>query len=174
MLRPVLVASIVALAPLSAFATSVHPLTRADLASRADTIVRAKVGTRATVRSEKTGRILTRTQLAVLQTYKGEAKRQLELEQMGGTLDGATLVVPGDAALATGEEVVLYLRCTGKERCHLFGLGLGKYGIRAGQDGRKLAVRDLKGLEDATGRALMGEPALPLETLERELKGARP
>ena len=102
MLRTALVTATLALAPAWALAATVQPLTRAELATRADTVVRAKVGPRATVRSEKTGRILTRSRLTVLQTYKGEAKPELELEQMGGTLDGATLVVPGDAALATG------------------------------------------------------------------------
>ena len=163
-----------ALVPLAALATTVLPLTRADLASRADTIVRAKVGTRTTVRSEKTGRILTRTKLSVLATYKGEAKAELELEQMGGTLDGATLVVPGDARIATGEEAVLYLRCVGKARCHVFGLGLGKYGVRTEKDGRKIAVRDLQGLRSLSGRPLPEEPALPLADLEKELKGAKP
>lgn len=165
---------LLALAPFAALATTVLPLTRADLASRSDTIVRAKVGPRTTVRSERTGRILTRTRLTVLATYKGEAKPELELEQMGGSLDGATLVVPGDARLGSGEEAVLYLRCAGKERCHVFGLGLGKYGIRTERDGRKIAVRDLQGLRSVDGQPLPEEPALPLAQLEKELKGVKP
>ncbi|HEY3447193.1 MAG TPA: hypothetical protein VGK67_12550 [Myxococcales bacterium] len=173
MLRQVLLASLVALVPLPVLATTVLPLTRADLATRADTIVRAKVGPQAAVRSEKTGRILTRSKLTVLATYKGEAKAELELEQMGGTLDGATLVVPGDARLGNGEEVVLYLRCAGKARCHVFGLGLGKYGVRTEKDGRKTAIRDLQGLKSLSGQPLPEERALPLADLERELKGAR-
>ena len=174
MLRHALLAFLVALWCLPAQATTVLPLSRADLAARSDTIVRAKVGPRSTVRSEKSGRILTRSRLAVLQTYKGEHQAQLELEQMGGTLDGATLVVSGDAALSSGEEVVLYLRCAGKPRCHIFGLGLGKYGVRVQPDGRKLAVRDLRGLKDTSGKKISEEPALPLAELERQLKGARP
>ncbi|MGC4113179.1 MAG: hypothetical protein QM765_00560 [Myxococcales bacterium] len=176
MFRHLLLLGLVALvlAPLPAFATTVLPLTRADLAARADTIVRAKVDSRTVVRSEKTGRILTRSKLTVLQTYKGTPKPALELEQMGGTLDGATLVVPGDARIGTGEEVVLYLRCVGKERCHVFGLGLGKYGVRTEKDGRKLAVRDLQGLKSLSGEPMAEERPLPLADLERELKGARP
>jgi len=157
--------------PSVALATTVLPLTRADLAQRSDTIVRARVDTRAPVRSERTGRILTRSRLTVLTVYKGTPAAQLELEQMGGTLEGRTLVVPGDAQLTVGEEVVLYLRCAGKERCHLFGLGLGKFGVRPGPDGRKVAVRDLKDLTDTTGRVLAPD-SVPLETLERELRRA--
>jgi len=160
--------------PLVALATTVVPLSRAELAARADTIVRAKVGPRTTVRSEKSGRILTRSSLTVLTTYKGEHRAQRELEQMGGTLGGATLVVPGDATLAEGEEVVVYMTCAGKQRCHLLGLAMGKFGVRTGPDGRRIAVRELKGLNTQGGNALDSEPALLLEELERELvKGAK-
>jgi len=170
MLRTVLVG--LALLPTLALATTVLPLTRADLAARSDTIVRARVASRAPVRSEKSGRILTRSRLTVLATYKGASSPELELEQMGGTLEGRTLVVPGDARLEVGEEAVLYLRCVGKERCHVFGLGLGKFGVRVGPDGRKLAVRDLKDLTDTSGKVVASD-SLPLEELERELRRVR-
>ena len=172
MFRLLLPTVLLLLAPGLAVAATVLPLTRAELAGRADTIVRAKVEKSAPVRSEKTGRILTRSRLQVLETFKGEAKKELELEQMGGTLDGATLVVPGDARLTVGEEAVLFLRCQGKERCHLYGLGLGKYSVRALEGGRRVATRDLKGLLDNRGKLLEGDE-LPLEQLERELR-ARP
>lgn len=169
MLRTTLLALALCALPALALATTVLPLTRAELAQRADTIVRARVLSRLVVRSERTGRILTRSRLAVLETFKGEPRVELELEQMGGSLGGATLVVPGDAALAGGEEAVLYLRCADKPRCHLFGLALGKFGVRVGPDGKKQAVRKLQGLVDTQGRVLT-EDALPLEELERELR----
>ncbi|MBI5549036.1 MAG: hypothetical protein HY901_34565 [Deltaproteobacteria bacterium] len=149
--------------------TTVLPLTREEIAARSDTIVRARVLVRTPARSERTGRILTRTRLQVLETYKGKARREIELEQMGGTLGGATLVVPGDARIDQGEEVVLHLRCEGKERCHLFGLALGKFGVRSGPDGKRIAVRDLQGLSDSRSGPL-GRDEIPLATLERELR----
>jgi hypothetical protein len=172
MFRQPLLIVLALLVPGLAAGAIVLPLTRAELASRADTIVRARVVQRTPVRSEKTGRILTRSRLAVIKTYKGEPRAELELEQMGGTLDGATLLVPGDARIDSGEEVVLFLRCQGKERCHIYGLSLGKFGVRTLADGRQVAVRDLKGLTDPKGVALESDE-VSLPALEREL-GGRP
>jgi hypothetical protein len=166
MLRLVVLA--LALPPLVLGAT-VLPLSRAELAARSDAVVRARVLAQACVRSQKSGRILTVSRLAVLESYKGAPPPVVELEQMGGTLDGMTLVVPGDARLAPDEEVVLFLRCAARERCHIFGLGLGKYGLLPGAGGKKIARRSLAGLVDGSGRALPDDQ-LPLGELERELR----
>jgi len=147
----------------------VIPLSRVELAARSDAVVRARVMSQATLRSPATGRILTRSRLLVLQSYKGPARTELELEQLGGTLDGATLAVPGDAQLTRGEEVVVFLRCREGDRCHLTGLALGKYAVRAGEGGKRTAWRAAQGLVDTRGRALADE-AVPLEVLERELR----
>lgn len=153
--------------PAAALATTVLPVPRAELLARADTVVRARVGAQTALRSERSGRILTRSRLAVLETFKGAARPELELEQIGGALEGARLVVPGDARLAPGEEVVVFLRCA--ERCRLLGLGLGKYAIRRTPEGLRLAVRDAPGLVDPQGAPLPPD-TLPLEDLERELR----
>jgi len=148
---------------------TVVPLSRAELAARSDTVVRARVLDQASLRSQKSGRILTVSRLQVLESYKGAAQKMLALEQLGGTLDGMTLVVPGDARVERGEEAVFFLRCAGKERCYLTGLGLGKFSVRTGRDGKRLAMRELRGLNDTSGRVLPDD-SLPLEVLERELR----
>jgi hypothetical protein len=147
----------------------VIPLSRAELAARSDAVVRARVTSQATLRSPTTGRILTRSRLLVLQAYKGPARTEIELDQLGGTLNGATLAVPGDARLDRGEEVVVFLRCRPGEPCSLTGLALGKYAVRAGEGGRRTAWRAAQGLVDTRGRALDDE-VVPLEVLERELR----
>ncbi|MGI5862889.1 MAG: hypothetical protein ACOX6T_12630 [Myxococcales bacterium] len=158
--------------PLSAQATTVRPATRAELAARADQVVRARVVSQRAARSERSGRPLTVSALKALETYRGTLTGDFEIEQLGGALEGARTLVPGDARLEVGEEVVLFLRCTGKPRCRILGLGLGKYAVRRDAQGRTVAVRDAQGLRDRSGAPLQAD-VVPLETLARELRGAK-
>jgi hypothetical protein len=152
-----------------ALATTILRLTRAELAARSDVIVRAQVGAQEIVRSPRSGRILTRSVLRISEAYKGSRGGEIVLEQMGGTLDGMTLFVPGDARLERGEEAVFFLRCDGGPLCHLSGLALGKYTVRTDALGRRIAARDAVGLKGPDGRPIDAE-ALPLEQLARELR----
>lgn len=150
-------------------ATTILRLTRAELAARSDVIVRARVGAQEIVRSPKSGRTLTRSVLLVFEAYKGSRGGEIVLEQMGGTLDGRTLFVPGDARLERGEEAVFFLRCGDGPLCHLYGLSLGKYAVRTDAFGRRIAERNAAGLKGPDGRPIDVE-ALPLEQLSRELR----
>jgi len=156
---------------LPAAAGTVVPLTRAELVARSDTIVRVRVLSRTPLRSSHNGRILTESRLQALETYKGPLRPELVLVQIGGTLEGRTQVLPGDAAFAVGEEAVVLLRCTAEGRCHLSGLGLGKWSVEE-KDGRRLAVRRAEGVVDAAGNRVP-EESLPLDQLARELRSAR-
>lgn len=154
----------------SALATTLRPLSLAELAAGADTVVRGRVGEAEVTRSERSGRILTRTRVEVLETLKGRADATLTVEQLGGRLEGQTLRVPGDAQLERSEEVVLFLRCAGKPRCHLYGLGLGKYTVR--RSGEQVeAVRDATGFTFAPGGPA-APASMPLETLLAAVRGA--
>lgn len=172
MSRPLPLLILLAALPLSALATTVRPATRAELAAGSDQVVRARVVAQRAARSERSGRPLTVSALRVLETYRGTLSGDFEIEQLGGALEGTRFQVPGDARLEIGEEVVLFLRCTGKPRCRILGLGLGKYAVRRDADGRLVAVRDARGLRDPSGTPLPVD-AVALETLARELRGAR-
>ncbi len=165
-----LLAALVLLVGGAAFATTFRPLSLGELAAGSDTVVRGRVLAKSTVRSERSGRILTRSRVEVLEALKGEPARELELDQLGGTLDAKTLRVPGDAVLETNEEVVLFLRCAGKTRCHLYGLGLGKYSVRR-EGKRTIAVRDASELAVAPG-GQAAPSTLPLAELAEGIRRA--
>ncbi|MFN7134041.1 MAG: hypothetical protein ACK4N5_18330, partial [Myxococcales bacterium] len=63
-----LLAALVVMLGAPALAASLRPLSVAELTQRADTVVRARVVYQASVRSERSGRTLTRTRLAVVAT----------------------------------------------------------------------------------------------------------
>jgi hypothetical protein len=93
-----------------AHATVVVPLTLAQQVAGSDLIVRAHVGSMQSRYVAERGTILTWTELSVTEVLKGQASGSLLLRQMGGTADGQTMLVPGDAHLTTGDDVILFLR----------------------------------------------------------------
>jgi hypothetical protein len=141
-----------------AHATVVVPLSLADQAQRADLIVRARVGAQHSAYVPERGAILTWTDLEVTETLAGQAVRTLTLRQMGGTADGQTMQVPGDAHLAPGEDVVLFLRQEG-DTVFLLALAQSAYVV----DGA-YAHRDLSQLTFA----VLGQDGMQLAEPGRE------
>lgn len=118
-----------------------------ELTRRADLVVHGEVLGQ-TVRRDPDGRTMwTATQLKVLEALKGAAPTgPLSFEQLGGTLNGVTQLIPGDAAFRPGEEVVVFLSKTTKGYV-LYGFSLGKFtvGYDPVVDG-PIVTRDLSGV----------------------------
>ncbi len=93
-----------------AHATVVVPLSVEQQVAQADLVVRARVVAMQSAFVPERGAILTYTELSVTDVMKGQAPATLVLRQMGGTADGQTMLVPGDAHLTTGDDVILFLR----------------------------------------------------------------
>jgi hypothetical protein len=121
-----------------AHATVVVPLTLADQVSRADLVVRARVGAQHSAYVPERGAILTWSELEVTEVLKGQAGATLTLRQMGGTADGETMLVPGDAHLATGDDAVLFLRQDG-DTVFLFALAQSAYVVEGAEARRDLS-----------------------------------
>jgi len=81
-----------------------------EQAERSTAVVVATIGEADVGIHPKWNRIMTRTEVSVDEVLLGNAPGLLEIEQMGGTLYGETLYVPGDARFRTGERCVLFLR----------------------------------------------------------------
>jgi hypothetical protein len=109
-LLPLAVLALVVATTSLAHATVVVPLTLADQVDRADLVVRARVGSMHSAFVPERGAILTWTELEVTDAIQGQGPSTLVLRQMGGTADGQTMLVPGDAHLRPGDDVVLFLR----------------------------------------------------------------
>ncbi len=77
---------------------------------------------------------MTRTELTITQPLKGGAadkggSKMIVLEQMGGTYNGKTQRLLGDAKLSPGEDAVVFLRAGDKGRWHLTALALSAYHV---------------------------------------------
>ncbi|WP_437307103.1 hypothetical protein [Sorangium sp. So ce388] len=131
----------------TADATTAVLLSREELVLRSATVARVIVGRSFTTESDDGRSIVTRTELTLTQPLKGgEAKggaKVLLLEQIGGTYNGKTQRVLGDARLTPGEDAVVFLRPGDKGRWHLTALALSVYHV----DAKGLARRSLEGLE---------------------------
>jgi len=102
----------------------------AERTARADRVALVEIGEgRTVVPGGDVRRMLTLTEVTVLQKLKGEGPSRLVLVQAGGRSGPWEAHATGDARLVRGERAVLFLLVPEKERpetCTLSGLGLGK------------------------------------------------
>lgn len=99
-----------ALAPGSAMATTALHFSDAQLAEKSDVIVLAEVTGQVTFVG-RDGLPYTDTTLTVERVLHGAVRvgAQLKVRQIGGTVEGVTRFVPGDAVLDLGERSVFFL-----------------------------------------------------------------
>jgi hypothetical protein len=101
-----------------------------ERAAGADRVVLVEIGAQRTVVPDgNVRRMLTLTQVAVLQDLKGKGPALLTVVQAGGKSGPWEYHLAGDAKLEAGERAVLFLRvpdAAHPESCALSGLGLGK------------------------------------------------
>lgn len=114
------------------------------------------------------------TQLQVLETLSGSAPPLLVVRQIGGTHEGVTVRVPGDARLEPGTEVVAFVREV-EGRWYLTAMSQSVWAIQ-GRGPEAVVLRELDDVS-VLERALDGslqEPtqSLPKYTRLSELKAA--
>lgn len=129
-------------------ATIVRPLTLEMMAQRADVVVRGRVVGQDVAWNDDKTRIYTVTRVEIAEAYKGgdKAGAVIAIRQIGGTVDGLTQAVVGNAKLRAGEEVVLFLdRDEAKPLHYVIGMAQGKFGVsREGPEPK--VVHDVEGL----------------------------
>lgn len=128
-------------------ATTVLHVPLEELAAGTPLVVRAVVSEQKVSWSGDGLRILTRTRLRVVEVLKGKAAPELTVQQVGGTLDGMAMRIPGDAQFAAGEEVVLFLEPhpTDAGEFVLVAMNAAKFTVQESAEGPRV-VRDLAGL----------------------------
>jgi hypothetical protein len=142
----------------------------ATLVKTSELVLEGQIGGARVVDRRKEGRsVWTEYTLEVAEVWKGDAKlagRKFSWRQLGGsTTDGMTVAVPGMPRFAVGEEVVLLLERT-REGHTLAGGPQGRWLVRKGPDGRKMATRELGEAHvvrpDAQGKLADGHAEAPL------------
>lgn len=128
-------------------ATVVARASIADLRDEATHVVHARVVDRAVVPTfGPRGEIRTRTTLRVLTYLKGAGPATLTVQQLGGTLDGLTMHVEGNARLEPGDEVVAFLDVDAMaDLAYVVGLAQGVWHVDRTPGALRVA-RDLEGL----------------------------
>lgn len=125
-------------------ATTVLPPTFDQLVASAESVVR---GTVLDVRCEWRGsederRIVTIVTVDVLETVVGQKSPQLELQFLGGEINGERLVVEGQPAFALGDEDFLFVAGNGQRICPLVGMMYGRYLVASDASGKELIARN--------------------------------
>jgi hypothetical protein len=110
------------------YATTVRALSEPEMVRAAAAIVRGVV-TEVRVRRNAKGVIVTDVVIRTEELLKAEASvPNVTLTQLGGTLDGVTLHLPGNNRYAVGEEVLVFLERNDEGFVEL-GVGAGKYRV---------------------------------------------
>ncbi len=135
-------------APDVANATVATYMDMPTMVEQSDMIVEAEVGPQPTGFDARCNVATTQTTLLVGRVlYAPGVKKgdKLTIEQFGGTHDGITTVIHGDAKFVPGEKVLVFLR-RGKSKVHyLTAMAQSKYTVK--RTGSKVEVhRDLEGL----------------------------
>jgi len=124
-------------------ATTIIPPTLDELVERSDSVVRTRaIATRCAWRGEgEERRIVTIVTFAVDETIVGAAAPTLELEFLGGELDGERMIVAGQTRFAPGHEDVLFVSRERGAISPLVRMTYGRYLVAERDDGSRLMAR---------------------------------
>ena len=134
-----------------ASASIVVPMTLKDLTEQADLIVLGISSEITSVWDSDRKNIVTYITLVPERCFKvTECPDQIRIRQLGGTVDGITMIVKGGARFHKNEKVVLFLERTSTTHYRVIGLSLGKFSVVYNQsEGREYVERDLSSLRFA-------------------------
>jgi hypothetical protein len=141
MKKQLLLAAIIAVAPL-ALATTVIPPTFDELVDQADTIFHGQV---TQVKSEWVGEgaqrhIMSYVTFKVADSLKGNAGSSYTIRMLGGTVDGETMGVTDAPRFAMGDEDILFVQNNGSQFIPLVGIMHGRFHVQKGEAGQDLVV----------------------------------
>lgn len=130
MLRAISILAVLLLAA-TAQATIVKSVSVEEMAKTADVIVVGEVLSRTSSWNDAKTRIYTVTRVRVGEAIKGSTGgAEIQIRQIGGTLDGLTQQIVGNAKLAEGEEVLVFLDRDETLPFHyVVGMAQGKFSI---------------------------------------------
>ncbi len=170
MLRTSMVAALFVLVGLaqSAQAAVMVRMTLDDLVHESDLVIRGTVLSSKSFKDARTGKVMTTHQVRVDETMKGSAVNQVAVVTLGGELEDIGQIIPGEARLDDGEEVVLCLQ-SGQLGYSVVAMAQGKFKVV--KDGQVTTLRrDLADILFVGTRkgSVPPQDSLPLDTF-REL-----
>lgn len=125
----------------TAAAATLRALSDEQLVALADRVVRGRVLSVRVERRPGTGILETVARLAVSDDYTGDDTPTVEVRELGGTLDGTRLMVPGATQFVVGDDLLLMLERRGGSYRSV-GMGHTAFGVRQTADGVTLWRQD--------------------------------
>lgn len=126
----------------SAGATVMKYADAARLIEISDTIVQGTVVEQKSYFDKAQEQVVTDTTIAVEKTFLGKPQKTITLQQFGGTYEGRTSFIPGDARFETKKEVIVFLHRGSDGVVALSALGQAKYDVSTNASGEKIVTRD--------------------------------
>jgi hypothetical protein len=161
----------------TAHATRMVPLSIEQLTTKAQLVLQGSV-TSKTVQRDTEGRIYTRIELQVADTWKGLSKgKTFTLVQSGGALGEEVATVDGQGQFSIGEEVVVFLVLNQRGEGVVIGLAQGKFNVRTEPGGEKVVQNLFHGGAPEAGPAATAKSKpsrLTLGDLKQRVQGGRP
>lgn len=143
------------------------PLSVEQLTAKAQLVLQGSVSSK-TVQRDPQGRIYTRIELQVAETWKGDPKgKTFTLVQSGGVLGEETATFDGREEFSIGEEVVVFLVLNQRGEGVVIGLAQGKFKITTDANGEKTVHNIFHGRAPGSARLALGE-------LKQRVQGGRP
>ncbi len=142
-----------------------------DLVGNSLLVVRGQTITSQSFLDENSQRVMTRHRFQANEYLKGEGDRIIEVVTLGGELEDIGQIVPGEARLNAGEEVILCLR-RGPAGYSVTGMSQGLFRVVKRPDDGEFLVRNLSGLlfvGEKEHRRTLKDPAPPHAPGERSL-----
>ena len=157
------------LVPSSSTATTMFHVSDLEQAKNSDAVVIATIGSAQSGPHTDRKSIMTETNIFVDEVIAGNAPKFLKIRQMGGTHNGKTMYVPGDARLVEGTKVVLFLHEEGGQ-WYLTAMEQSKYDLSHHPRLGWVMKRELHGglvVRTSTGRLAPFKPQKqkPIQTL---------
>jgi len=127
----------------AASATTVIPPSFDELVERSESVVRSRVSAmRCEWRGEgETRRIVTVVTFAIDETIVGTTAATVELEFLGGEIDGERMTIAGQTRFAVGQEDVLFVSRERGTITPLVRMMYGRYLVARRDDGARLMAR---------------------------------
>lgn len=143
------------LGALPAAATTVRQLGVADLVRGSQLIFHGQVVDRRAIAGERKGQIFTRVTFRVFEVVQGPAVGRLELDFLGGTLNGLTLAISDMTVPGVGDEGVFFVEQLSRRQVNpLYGWWQGHFIVQKDAAGRKVvmthALKPVYGLQAAS------------------------
>lgn len=142
-----------ALAPAVSATTYVRELTAKQLGERAVAVVRGEVTAVRSFWNEGRTKIFTEIDVQADETYKGQPGGTVTLLQLGGVVDNVRVTVHGALQWRRGEEVLLFLEPSSRDRYQVAGFSQGKLPIERDPVTGEAFVRR----QTASGVTLVGD-----------------